>query len=78
MVAVDKPSGMLSVPGKNDLDSVQQRLMKMYPHATGPMVVHRLDMSTSGILLAAKTKEVHQHLQAQFENRSICLVAVFV
>lgn len=71
MVAVDKPSGMLSVPGKNDLDSVQQRLMKMYPHATGPMVVHRLDMSTSGILLAAKTKEVHALLQSLFENRLI-------
>ena len=71
IVAVEKPSGMLSVPGKNDLDSVQQRLRLMYPDATGPLVVHRLDMATSGILLAAKDKDVHAKLQSQFETRSI-------
>lgn len=71
IVAVEKPSGMLSVPGKNDLDSVQQRLRLMYPDATGPLVVHRLDMATSGILLAAKDKDVHARLQSQFEIRSI-------
>ncbi len=71
IVAVEKPSGMLSVPGKNDLDSVQQRLRLMYPDATGPLVVHRLDMATSGILLAAKDKDVHAKLQLQFETRSI-------
>ena len=63
---------MLSVPGKEeDMDSVYHRLKEKYPDATGPMIVHRLDMATSGLLLVAKTKEVHQHLQAQFENRSI-------
>lgn len=71
IVAVEKPSGMLSVPGKNDLDSVQQRLRLMYPDATGPLVVHRLDMATSGVLLAAKDKDVHAKLQSQFETRSI-------
>lgn len=71
IVAVEKPSGMLSVPGKNDLDSVQQRLRFMYPDATGPLVVHRLDMATSGILLAAKDKDVHARLQSQFETRII-------
>lgn len=71
IVAVEKPSGMLSVPGKNDLDSVKQRLRLMYPDATGPLVVHRLDMATSGILLAAKDKDVHARLQSQFETRSI-------
>ncbi|MDN0070481.1 pseudouridine synthase [Bacteroides caecigallinarum] len=71
IVAVEKPSGMLSVPGKNDLDSVQQRLRLMYPDATGPLVVHRLDMATSGILLAANDKDVHARLQSQFETRSI-------
>lgn len=71
IVAVEKPSSMLSVPGKNDLDSVQQRLRLMYPDATGPLVVHRLDMATSGILLAAKDKDVHARLQSQFETRSI-------
>ena len=72
LVVVNKPAGMLSVPGKaEDMDSVYHRLKKKYPDATGPMIVHRLDMATSGLLLVAKTKEVHQHLQAQFENRSI-------
>jgi tRNA pseudouridine32 synthase/23S rRNA pseudouridine746 synthase len=71
LVVVCKPAGMLSVPGKNGLDSVSERLHTLYPEATGPLIVHRLDMATSGLLLAAKTKEVHQHLQAQFETRSI-------
>lgn len=71
IVVVDKPSGMLSVPGKNDIDSVSQRLHEMYPEATGPLVVHRLDMATSGILLAAKDKDVHAALQALFETRCI-------
>ena len=71
IVAVEKPSGMLSVPGKNDLDSVQQRLRLMYPDARGPLVVHRLDMATSGILLSAKDKDVHAGLQSLFETRSI-------
>ena len=72
LVVVNKPTGMLSVPGKEeDRDSVYHRLKKKYPDATGPMIVHRLDMATSGLLLVAKTKEVHQHLQAQFTSRSI-------
>ena len=72
LVVVNKPAGMLSVPGKaEDRDSVYHRLKKKYPDATGPMIVHRLDMATSGLLLVAKTKEVHQHLQAQFADRSI-------
>ena len=72
LLVVNKPAGMLSVPGKaEDRDSVYHRLKKKYPEATGPMIVHRLDMATSGLLLAAKTKEVHQDLQAQFANRSI-------
>ena len=63
---------MLQGLGKaEDRDSVYHRLKKKYPEATGPMIVHRLDMATSGLLLVAKTKEVHQDLQAQFANRSI-------
>ena len=64
---VNKPAGMLSVPGKSDIDSVYGRVRRMYPEATGPMIVHRLDM-----ILIAKTKEVHQNLQAQFKNRTVC------
>lgn len=71
LVAVNKPAGMLSVPGKMDIDSVYQRLITRYPDATGPMIVHRLDMATSGLLLIAKTKAVHQNLQAQFKNRTV-------
>lgn len=71
LLVVNKPAGMLSVPGKNDLDSVSQRLHSLYPNATGPMIVHRLDMATSGLLLAAKSKEVHQELQRLFETREI-------
>ena len=71
LLIVNKPAGMLSVPGKGDADSVYHRLRILYPEATGPIIVHRLDMATSGLLLAAKTKEAHQNLQAQFKNRTI-------
>lgn len=71
LLIVNKPAGMLSVPGKGDADSVYHRLHILYPDATGPIIVHRLDMATSGLLLAAKTKEAHQNLQAQFKNRTI-------
>ena len=72
LLIVNKPAGMLSVPGKvENRDSVYHRLKKKYPEATGPIIVHRLDMATSGLLLVAKTKKVHQDLQAQFANRSI-------
>lgn len=71
LLVINKPAGMLSVPGKMDLDSVYQRLAARYPDATGPMIVHRLDMATSGLLLVAKTKTVHQNLQAQFKNRTV-------
>ena len=71
LVVVNKPAGMLSVPGKGERDSVYHRIKTLYPDATGPLIVHRLDMATSGLLLVAKNKEVHQHLQAQFKNRTI-------
>ena len=71
LLVINKPAGMLSVPGKGDADSVYHRLRILYPEATGPIIVHRLDMATSGLLLAAKTKEAHQNLQAQFKNRTI-------
>ncbi len=71
LIIVNKPAGMLSVPGKNSGDSVYDRLRKMYPDITGPIIVHRLDMDTSGLLLAAKTPEIHKALQEQFEKRTI-------
>lgn len=71
LLAVNKPEGMLSVPGKEAAGSVAEWAKQKYPTATGPMIVHRLDMATSGLLLIAKTKEVHQNLQAQFKNRTV-------
>jgi tRNA pseudouridine32 synthase / 23S rRNA pseudouridine746 synthase len=71
LVVVNKPAEFLSVPGKSIEDSVFQRLKTKYPAATGPLIVHRLDMSTSGLLLIAKTKEAHQHLQSQFLKRKV-------
>lgn len=71
VIVLHKPDGILSVPGKEVTDSVQERLIKMYPDATGPMIVHRLDMATSGLLVAAKTKEAHKHLQDQFKKKQV-------
>ena len=68
MVVVDKPSGMLSLPGKIGDDSVATWALKRWP---GAMLVHRLDMMTSGILLVAKTSDAYHHLQKQFEERTI-------
>ncbi|WNM18282.1 RluA family pseudouridine synthase [Flavobacterium capsici] len=71
LLLVNKPAEMLSVPGKQIKDSVATRLKKKYPETTGPLVVHRLDMSTSGILLIAKSSEIYKKLQHQFIKRSI-------
>jgi len=71
IVVVNKPSGMLSVPGKEIKDSVLSRLQQCYPEATGPLLLHRLDLSTSGLLLAAKNSETHKALQRQFMQRQI-------
>ena len=68
---INKPAGMLSVPGKEDAVSVYSLMRRQYPEADGPLTVHRLDMATSGLMLIAKTKRVHQNLQAQFKNRLV-------
>ncbi|MEP2023649.1 MAG: pseudouridine synthase [Reichenbachiella sp.] len=71
LLVVNKPHEFLSVPGKSNADSVLARMAKKYPEATGPLLVHRLDRATSGLLLVAKTKEVHKDLQDQFLKRMI-------
>lgn len=71
LLIVNKPAGMLSVPGKSSQASVCQLLQKHHPALTGLTTVHRLDMATSGLLLIAKTKDIHYHLQRQFKNRTI-------
>ena len=68
---INKPAGMLSVPGKEDAVSVYSLMREQYPEADGRLTVHRLDMATSGLMLIAKTKRVHQNLQAQFKNRLV-------
>ena len=71
LVVVNKPEEFLSVPGKTIKDCVYQRMFDRYPNATGPLIVHRLDMATSGILLIAKTKEANKVLQKQFIDKTI-------
>lgn len=71
LLVINKPHELLSVAGKEVKDSVYSRIKKEYPNATGPLIVHRLDMSTSGILLIAKNEIIHKYLQAQFINRTI-------
>ena len=68
MAVLSKPAGMLSVPGKTDDDSVAAWAQRRWP---GALLVHRLDMLTSGILLTAKTMEVYQQLQQQFTDRTV-------
>ncbi len=71
LLVINKPADFFSVPGINIDDSVASRLKKKYPEATGPITVHRLDAATSGLMLIAKTKAVHQNLQNQFIKRKI-------
>ena len=71
MLAINKPTEFLSVPGKTISDSVYARIAAKYPDATGPLIVHRLDMSTSGIMLIAKNEATAVQLQSQFINRTI-------
>lgn len=71
IVVINKPAEFLSVPGKTIEDSVYLRMYHRYPEATGPLIVHRLDMATSGLLLIAKHKVAHKKLQYQFINRIV-------
>ncbi|MBQ3960297.1 MAG: RNA pseudouridine synthase [Muribaculaceae bacterium] len=76
LVAVDKPTGMLSAPGKLDVESLPQLLMRERP-GEQLHVVHRLDMATSGVLLLAKSMEMCTTLQRMFAARQVskCYVA---
>ncbi|MCA4806724.1 RluA family pseudouridine synthase [Myroides odoratimimus] len=71
LAIVNKPEDFLSVPGIYILDSVYERMKLRYPNATGPLIVHRLDMPTSGILIIAKDKDSHKALQSQFIKKSL-------
>ncbi|WP_281556377.1 RluA family pseudouridine synthase [Thalassomonas sp. RHCl1] len=71
MLVINKPADLLSVPGKSITDSVYSRMKQLFPAATGPLIVHRLDMSTSGLMVIALNKRAHKNLQKQFIERSV-------
>ncbi len=73
LMVVHKPSGLLTVPGRSAAlqDCVVTRLRARYPEATGPLVVHRLDLDTSGLLLVAKDLSTASALQRLFSLRQI-------
>ena len=68
LIAINKPSGVLSVDGKSDLESINSTIKNLYPLS---QVAHRLDMATSGIILAAKNIDIYKKLQSMFENRTV-------
>lgn len=73
IVVVDKPSGLLSVPGKGEAnqDCVVARVLARYPRSIGQPSVHRLDQDTSGLLLLAFTEEAHRILSIQFMDKLV-------
>lgn len=70
---VDKPAWLLSVPGKgpDKQDCVTGRVRSMFPNATGPMMIHRLDMETSGLLIVGLTPEGQREFSRLFAQRQI-------
>ncbi|RUA28082.1 MAG: RNA pseudouridine synthase, partial [Bacteroidetes bacterium] len=71
IAVIVKPAGLLSIPSKEIKDSVLTRMQKKYPKASGPILAHRLDKLTSGIMLISKDLESHKYLQQQFMDKSI-------
>lgn len=71
LLVIHKPAEFLSVPGKTIKDSVYQRIKERFPKTTGPIIVHRLDMSTSGLMLIPKSEKTYKYLQYQFIKRLV-------
>lgn len=71
LLVLEKPYRFLSVPGREIEDSVYTRIKAKYPKATGAIMVHRLDMGTSGLLVVAKQATIHKKLQQQFAERTV-------
>jgi tRNA pseudouridine32 synthase/23S rRNA pseudouridine746 synthase len=71
ILIVNKPNEFLSVPGKELCDSVYQRIKLQFPEASGPLIVHRLDMSTSGLMVLALNSKANKNLQKQFIHREV-------
>ena len=68
---VSKPAGLLAVPGKNGRESVLSVMRHRFPDSDSPLIVHRLDMDTSGLMVIAKTPEAYHGLQTQFARHTI-------
>lgn len=72
IAVIHKPEGMLSVPGKDaQQQSIYSWARKQFPDATGPLIVHRLDMATSGLMVIAKTEFAYHRLQEQFTSHQV-------
>ena len=73
IVVVNKPGGLLTIPGKGPgkVDSVTTRLKKLYADCIDQPSVHRLDQPTSGLLVLAFTQEAHSNLSIQFQKREV-------
>ena len=71
LAVIVKPSGMLTVPGRSKKQSVETILRQRWNENDTPIIVHRLDMATSGLLVVARNRYVHKQLQAQFKERTI-------
>ena len=72
LAVIHKPEGMLSVPGKDaQQPSIYSWARKQFPKATGPLIVHRLDMATSGLMVIAKTEFAYHRLQEQFTSHQV-------
>lgn len=69
IAVVNKPEGWLTIPGKGNMPSVYSVLHEEWPAVDSPIIVHRLDMDTSGLLVVAKTRAAHRRLSQQFERR---------
>ena len=75
LVVIDKPAGMLSVPGRTEPDCASARVQALYPDA---LIVHRLDQATSGLLLFARGPDAQRELSADFAERRVGKVYVAV
>ena len=71
LVVVDKPAGLLSVPGVEIEDSALTRIKNLYPNASGAILLHRLDMSTSGLLMFTLNPKANKRMQRQFIKRQV-------
>ena len=71
LIVINKPANFLSVPGVHIHDSVFTRIKQLIKNISGPIIIHRLDMATSGLLVLAKNKRAHKEIQSQFIKKTV-------